>query len=95
MRPIMFGDLNLHFTFSPRSPISPCWERKQHIKHRKAQEELGSAGELSSSKGQIISEVKFMLDSGNSLALWLLFEVLFSKFAHSSQEDVKINRLDF
>lgn len=39
---VMFGDLNLHFTFSPRSPISPCWERKQHIKHRKSQEELGN-----------------------------------------------------
>lgn len=43
---IMFSHLNSHFTFSPRSPISPCWERKQSIKDRKARGELGSVGEL-------------------------------------------------
>lgn len=45
MLTIMFGDLKSDFTFSPCSPISPCWERKQSIKGRKAQEELGSVGE--------------------------------------------------
>lgn len=50
----LFSDLKSDFTFSPRSPISPCWERKQSIKGREADGgvEVGAA-----TQGQIISGV--------------------------------------
>lgn len=33
----LFSDLKSDFTFSPRSPISPCWEKKQSIKGGEAE----------------------------------------------------------
>lgn len=62
--------LKSDLTFSPRSPISPCWERKQNIKSGKALQEPGSGGE-SATKGQIVSGVKSW-QIMESAVLWLL-----------------------
>lgn len=66
---IVFGDLNQDFTFSPLSPISPCWERKQSIRDKKAEEVGLSWGVIAVTEGQIVSGVKFMLDYRNSFVL--------------------------